>query len=577
MASNNDNHKKASEKTEEKTNFPRARDWVPSFNDETPDWAKDSKWSSTVKTLLTVVFGTEITEQQQVIFKPKIEALANELYVEWFKTGHHFIGLEFVKYQILAWFWMELGHTQEELDAMNLAIPVSYMRDADLGYMEFLMAEHPEFYHANKWRMPVFRPPVKSGPSASNAAQSAPTTTPAAPSASKAAKTSPAVTPETVNSPASKAVKPNSFPTTNMAAAFASKATTPITSTAASKAAVPPLIGPKRESFATGIQACQNQLNFSTAESSTTPQSQAQAQVSGINKLIEAGRADRGEHFISCGLSANSLEFDGYPFEARLPNNVHKDKAMATRLFKDPNVMRQVSTMLDSRLRIVWTEHNRATFLLAIPTSNHTKLDDVDYLSVWEILVTYCGMLETNPGSLIPLSDWFRHSLETNALRNVEKAKVAMAERKRRLLELELRKQEDAAKSALGQIKSKQTRSVMEWTIQRCMETKGADGERWKRLTDLWMYASLIWNNTGVHLSSEEIKYAIQQAWSNYNGDGKKAENTAHAARWFLKVGDLSKKFLDEVGSVADVLKEMNMDESVPGLDMADDELPNDV
>ncbi|OHF02831.1 hypothetical protein CORC01_01932 [Colletotrichum orchidophilum] len=115
-----------------------------------------------------------------------------------------------------------------------------------------------------------------------------------------------------------------------------------------------------------------------------------------VDQHIEQGIPARLELFHAYGSMAYHVDAPGQPFEVRIPDSISRRDQ--SRLFRRGFLLKQARDKLDRRLRIVWTEHHDATFLVIVknrPYSHRTLFSMKEaYLHAFESLKGYCRELE---------------------------------------------------------------------------------------------------------------------------------------------------------------------------------------
>ncbi|UQC82272.1 uncharacterized protein CLUP02_07759 [Colletotrichum lupini] len=94
-----------------------------------------------------------------------------------------------------------------------------------------------------------------------------------------------------------------------------------------------------------------------------------------FESMVLAARKDLKEYWEDCGGDKILLDKDGYPFEVRVPDRFSPDAAKY--IYRNAGQMAKVNKMLDARLRLCWIDHDEATFLVIV--KNDMK-DDYGYI-----------------------------------------------------------------------------------------------------------------------------------------------------------------------------------------------------
>ncbi|KAF9878682.1 hypothetical protein CkaCkLH20_03582 [Colletotrichum karsti] len=271
----------------------------------------------------------------------------------------------------------------------------------------------------------------------------------------------------------------------------------------------------------------------------------------GIEKISIAERCERISLWKDMGLSKMHRDPKEYPFEVGIPAHISKEEQL--RLFKSEEHTESVAEYLDERLRIIWTEHNGSTFLTVIKKpATCSPLREIETYDVpWRCLLDYSTELlkGRKPTLLEHFKTWHVDSMDA-----ADKCKQRLVLHERLYAHRQSQQREEGwRKKLIDHVKKR--------TAQICKDTQNSSLERATGITKLW-------TTTGCYkktpLSLEDVGYCIMSAWGSFDGDGRVIENAKQASAWLWKTRNLSREYLEQQPSLAELVTKLGLDEIIP-------------
>ncbi|KXH59577.1 hypothetical protein CSAL01_10290 [Colletotrichum salicis] len=217
-----------------------------------------------------------------------------------------------------------------------------------------------------------------------------------------------------------------------------------------------------------------------------------------------------------CGYDNKALDKNGFPFEVRVLDGL--SSAVAERIYRNEQQVNKVNQMLDPRLHLQVLDHSNETFLFFVKKSpNANYRDIISYQASWWALKTWSQ--SAMHGQVAILSDYIQGQQDKS---RVETA----AEHTKNL--------EEFAPKSRDQLMKLRSR-----VSQDLFNSKFMKRARWTTMTDTYLNGerkTRLPGQLAPILSLDDMRMAMQDTWSTYNGDGQMEENAREATEWAWKM-----------------------------------------
>ncbi|KXH60329.1 hypothetical protein CNYM01_01611 [Colletotrichum nymphaeae SA-01] len=261
--------------------------------------------------------------------------VVRQLYPWFQRNGWIRMGTSAIKYWALREFYKKTNNQLEKpIHTLGLTPPPNSIEELDVGYSNYLKANHPIYYEHNKHRIPKNKVSLAS------------------PAVGAAESSKNDVQVEDIERQNDGHENP------------------------AVPANAPNVLSPPQPGTA----------NPGTPTPTPTPSTPVvNLPPSKFESMVLAARKDLKEYWEDCGGDKILLDKDGYPFEVRVPDRFSPDAARY--IYRNAGQMAKVNKMLDPRLRLCWIDHDEATFLVIVKNDMKDDYGDIiSYLESWNAL-----------------------------------------------------------------------------------------------------------------------------------------------------------------------------------------------
>ncbi|OHF02830.1 hypothetical protein CORC01_01931 [Colletotrichum orchidophilum] len=473
----------------------RAEDWIPSFHDGELTGEDEDACSQ----ILTLITGGHTTTLHKCGIIEAWKGVTRQLYPYFQKEDWAWVSTTVLKYATMQEFYkMTAHHKKKPFATLGFTVPANLIEDLDEGYAEYLEANHSEYFEANKHRIPKKHVPVAS-PSI-EAGESSKRKQPE-PEQPKDVESRKKLKNEITKSRETDPKKPEA---------------------------------PETSALKEITMSLQPESIWPGPSTPSAPV--ATRQPSKIESMILAGRKDLKEFFQICKYDNIALEKGGFPFEVRVPDGL--SPAMAERVYRHKDQVTKISKMLDPRLRLLWIDHDKSTFLVLMKSDPKVNYCDIgSYPASWWALKAWSGSAVN--GQVATLSDFIRN--------HEEKVRCESVETQNKVLKDLAQKSQDQAKGNEDEMLASIRRGSDEAQLgalrarvsQDLFNSKFKRTARWNRMVNLYLNGEQMTRPPGQlapSLSLNDVRMAIQDTWSVYKGDDQMEENALEATDWAWKM-----------------------------------------
>ncbi|GKT52386.1 uncharacterized protein ColSpa_12567 [Colletotrichum spaethianum] len=148
-----------------------AEDWVPSFKDGKLN-LDESEDDGEVQRILTLLTGGQPSALKSTGILSAWKQMVQAWYPQFLDADLAWVGTEYAKFMAMQLIYI---NSQKPFESMGFEAPYNAVTDVDQGYLKWLCLNHPDFYEANKHRVPQSAlkaeassptvPAIKAGPS----------------------------------------------------------------------------------------------------------------------------------------------------------------------------------------------------------------------------------------------------------------------------------------------------------------------------------------------------------------------------------------------------------------------------
>ncbi|KXH38161.1 hypothetical protein CSIM01_10476 [Colletotrichum simmondsii] len=310
----------------------RAVDWIPSLGDRN---LADESETDACNQLLILITGDQNFMLEGMNLKAAWPEMVRQLYPSFQRNGWIWMGTSAIKYWAMREFYKKTNvQLKKPIHTLGLTPPQNFIEELDVGYSNYLKANHPIYYEHNKHRIPKKKVSVAS---------------PAVGAAESSKKDAQVEDIEPQNDGHENPAVPSNAPN---------------------------MLSPLQQGTA----------NPGTPTPTPTPSAPVvNLPPSKFESMVLAARKDLKEYWEDCGGDKKLLDKDGYPFEVRVPDRFSPD--VAKYIYRNAGQMAKVNKMLDARLRLCWIDHDEATFLVIVKNDMKDDYGDIiSYPESWNAL-----------------------------------------------------------------------------------------------------------------------------------------------------------------------------------------------